>query len=242
MAFDHRSQLEDMALQCGASLKRIPALKQLILQASREAAGRAGLAGKAGLLHDGTFGQDALNAITGEGWWIGRPIELPGSRPLEMEHGNIGTQLISWPQEHVVKCLVFFHPEDAHGLRTEQEQKIAKVYHACCQSGHELLLEVILPATMPRSDGLYLRAISASTTSAFTPTGGSCRAAFRRGLDGTERDYRTPGPALPRGGDPRHGCPCRTAARRLQGRSRADGSKRLRRKGARCSAMPPARG
>ncbi|KQJ45057.1 DUF2090 domain-containing protein, partial [Escherichia coli] len=97
---------------------------------------------------------------TGEGWWIGRPIELPGSRPLEMEHGNIGTQLISWPQEHVVKCLVFFHPEDAHGLRLEQEQKIAEVYHACCQSGHELLLEVILPATMPRSDELYLRAIS----------------------------------------------------------------------------------
>uniref|UniRef100_UPI0013DC336A 2-deoxy-5-keto-D-gluconate 6-phosphate aldolase domain-containing protein n=1 Tax=Serratia marcescens TaxID=615 RepID=UPI0013DC336A len=103
MAFDHRSQLEDMAIQCGASLGRIPTLKQLILQASREAASRAGLEGKAGLLCDGTFGQDALNAITGEGWWIGRPIELPGSRPLEMEHGNIGTQLISWPQEHVVK-------------------------------------------------------------------------------------------------------------------------------------------
>ena len=80
MAFDHRSQLEEMALQCGASLKRIPALKQLILQASREAANSAGLEGKAGLLCDGTFGQDALNAITGEGWWIGRPIELPGSR------------------------------------------------------------------------------------------------------------------------------------------------------------------
>ena len=160
MAFDHRSQLEEMALQCGASLKRIPALKQLILQASREAANSAGLEGKAGLLCDGTFGQDALNAITGEGWWIGRPIELPGSRPLEMEHGNIGSQLISWPQEHVVKCLVFFHPEDAHALRLEQEQKIAEVYRACCQSGHELLLEVILPASMPRSDELYLRAIS----------------------------------------------------------------------------------
>jgi len=160
MAFDHRSQLAEMALQSGADLRRIPALKQLILQASREAAQHAELEGKAGLLCDGTFGQDALNAITGEGWWIGRPIELPGSRPLEMEHGNIGSQLISWPQEHIVKCLVFFHPEDAHGLRLEQEQKVAEVYHACCQSGHELLLEVILPADMPRNDDLYLRAIS----------------------------------------------------------------------------------
>lgn len=160
MAFDHRSQLADMALQCGADLRRIPALKQLILEASREAAEVADLKGKAGLLCDGTFGQDALNAITGEGWWIGRPIELPGSRPLEMEHGNIGSQLISWPQEHIVKCLVFFHPDDAHALRLEQEQKIAEVYHACCQSGHELLLEVILPADMPRNDDFYLRAIA----------------------------------------------------------------------------------
>lgn len=34
-----------------------------------------------------------------------------------------------------------------------------EVYQACRQSGHELLLEVILPAGMPHSDALYLRAI-----------------------------------------------------------------------------------
>ncbi|WJV68950.1 5-dehydro-2-deoxygluconokinase [Pectobacteriaceae bacterium CE70] len=159
IAFDHRSQLEDMALGCGADIQRISLLKQLILQASIAAAQQAGLEGKAGLLCDGTFGQDALNSITGKGWWIGRPIELPGSRPLVLEHGNIGSQLITWPLEHVVKCLVFFHPDDDCHLRLEQEQTVMEVYRACCQSGHELLLEVILPADMPRSDDLYLRVI-----------------------------------------------------------------------------------
>ncbi len=159
IAFDHRSQLEDMALDCGVDIQRISLLKQLILQASIAAAQQAGLEGKAGLLCDGTFGQDALNSITGKGWWIGRPIELPGSRPLVLEHGNIGSQLITWPLEHVVKCLVFFHPDDDCHLRLEQEQKVMEVYQACCQSGHELLLEVILPADMPRSDDLYLRVI-----------------------------------------------------------------------------------
>ncbi|AIA70416.1 MULTISPECIES: bifunctional 5-dehydro-2-deoxygluconokinase/5-dehydro-2-deoxyphosphogluconate aldolase [Pectobacterium] len=159
IAFDHRSQLEDMALNCGTEISRIPALKMLILRASYYAAQQAGLEGKAGLLCDGTFGQDALNDITGKGWWIGRPIELPGSRPLIMERGNIGSQLVSWPLEHVVKCLVFFHPEDAHALRREQEMKVMEVYQACRQSGHELLLEVILPAGMAHSDALYLRAI-----------------------------------------------------------------------------------
>ncbi|WP_192457570.1 bifunctional 5-dehydro-2-deoxygluconokinase/5-dehydro-2-deoxyphosphogluconate aldolase [Musicola keenii] len=165
IAFDHRIQLEEMALACGAERSRIPRLKQLILQASQQAAQQAGLqrdgmsSGKAGLLCDGTFGQDALNTITGQGWWIGRPIELPGSRPLVLEHGNIGSQLVNWPLEQVVKCLVFFHPEDDSPLRLAQERQVSEVYRACCQSGHELLLEVILPADMPRSDELYLRAI-----------------------------------------------------------------------------------
>ncbi|MBP2847274.1 5-dehydro-2-deoxygluconokinase [Dickeya oryzae] len=165
IAFDHRIQLEEMALACGAERSRIPLLKQLILNASQQAAEQAGLLGsagspgKAGLLCDGTFGQDALNTITGQGWWIGRPIELPGSRPLALEHGNIGSQLVSWPLEQVVKCLVFFHPEDDSPLRLAQERQVSEVYRACCQSGHELLLEVILPADMPRSDDLYLRAI-----------------------------------------------------------------------------------
>ncbi|KAA1189330.1 bifunctional 5-dehydro-2-deoxygluconokinase/5-dehydro-2-deoxyphosphogluconate aldolase [Photorhabdus heterorhabditis] len=159
MAFDHRIQFIEMARQANASIKRISLLKQLLLRASREVAIEAGLQGKAGLLCDSTFGQDVLNEITGQGWWIGRPIELPGSRPLCLEHGNIGSQLIDWPLEHIVKCLVIFHPEDAHTLRLKQEKKVQKIYAACCKSGHELLLEIILPAKMEHSDEYYIRAL-----------------------------------------------------------------------------------
>ncbi|NHB87742.1 bifunctional 5-dehydro-2-deoxygluconokinase/5-dehydro-2-deoxyphosphogluconate aldolase [Photorhabdus tasmaniensis] len=159
MAFDHRIQFIDMARQADTRLKRIPLLKQLLLRASREVAAEAGLQGKAGLLCDSTFGQDVLNEMTGQGWWIGRPIELPGSRPLCLEHGNIGSQLIDWPLEQIVKCLVFFHPEDAHSLRLEQEKKIQEIYAACGKSGHELLLEVILPAEMKHADEYYIRAL-----------------------------------------------------------------------------------
>lgn len=159
MAFDHRSQFVDMTRAVGASLDRIAPLKQLIYRASCETVELAGLAGKAGLLCDSTFGQGVLNDVTGRGWWIGRPIELPGSRPLALEHGNIGTQLVNWPHEHVVKCLVFCHPEDASELRQEQEVMVQEVYRACCESGHELLLEVILPVGMARNDQLYLRAV-----------------------------------------------------------------------------------
>ncbi|QSV16865.1 bifunctional 5-dehydro-2-deoxygluconokinase/5-dehydro-2-deoxyphosphogluconate aldolase [Photobacterium ganghwense] len=159
LAFDHRIQFVDMARAAGADISRIKPLKKLILKASQEVAEEAALNGKVGLLCDSTFGQDVLNEITGQGWWIGRPIEQPGSRPLELEHGNIGSQLIDWPLEHIVKCLVFFHPEDDHPTRLRQEAKVKEVYEACCKSGHELLLEIILPADMEISDALYLRAM-----------------------------------------------------------------------------------
>lgn len=159
-AFDHRIQLADMAKEVGASEDKIPTLKMLLLQAAREAAHQAGLKNNSGILADTTYGQDVLNAITGEGWWIGRPIELPGSRPLRLEHGSIGTQLVSWPLEHVVKCLIFYHPNDPQTLRQEQEALVKEVYEACCHSGHEFMLEIILPADNPdRSEHYYAQIV-----------------------------------------------------------------------------------
>ncbi|WP_373099473.1 MULTISPECIES: bifunctional 5-dehydro-2-deoxygluconokinase/5-dehydro-2-deoxyphosphogluconate aldolase [Pasteurellaceae] len=155
-AFDHRKQLVDMAEKCGADLKRIPKLKTLLLQAAEQTAKNEGIYhGHAGILADTTFGQAALNEITGKKWWIGRPIELPSSRPLRLEHGDLGSQLISWPAEHVVKCLVFYHPEDSAALKAEQDAKLKEVYETCCRTGHELLVEIILPSDMTQHEHYY---------------------------------------------------------------------------------------
>lgn len=150
-AFDHRKQLEEIAREAGVSTEQLPQLKKLLLTAVHE----TGLQGKSGILADTTYGQATLNEITGQGWWIGRPIELPSSRPLRLEYGNIGSQLIDWPQEHVVKCLVFYHPQDVETLRREQDELILDVYRGCCKSGHELLLEVILPEGNADKDERY---------------------------------------------------------------------------------------
>lgn len=155
-AFDHRKQLVDMAEKCGADPKRIPKLKTLLLKAAEQTAREEGIYdGHAGILADTTFGQAALNEITGKKWWIGRPIELPSSRPLRLEHGDLGSQLISWPIEHTVKCLAFYHPADSAELKAEQDEKLKEVYQACCRTGHELLIEIILPANMEQKESYY---------------------------------------------------------------------------------------
>lgn len=155
-AFDHRKQLVDMANKCGADISRIPKLKTLLLKAAEQTAKEEGIyEGHAGILADTTFGQNALNAITGKKWWIGRPIEEPSSRPLNLEHGDLGSQLASWPLEHVVKCLAFYHPKDSAEMKALQDRKLKEVYQACCRTGHELLVELILPADMEQNEDYY---------------------------------------------------------------------------------------
>lgn len=159
-AFDHRNQFFDLAQHAGVAEARLPALKRLFVDAVAETEASLGLQGNVGMLCDDRYGQDALNAATGRGWWIGRPVELPGSNPVVFDRGrSIGTTLMSWPAEHVVKCLVYFHPDDAIEHRLEQEAQIRTLYDAVRASGHELLLEILPGKHRPRADDTVLRAL-----------------------------------------------------------------------------------
>jgi 5-dehydro-2-deoxygluconokinase len=159
-AFDHRNQFFELAQQAGADESRIARLKALFVEAVAETETALGLTGRIGILCDDRYGQDALNAASGRGWWIGRPVELPGSNPVVFDRGrSIGTTLIAWPHEHVVKCLVPFHPDDAIDHRLEQEAQIHALYDAVQASGHELLLEIIPPKTSSRAHDTVYRAI-----------------------------------------------------------------------------------
>ncbi|AOK29991.1 MULTISPECIES: bifunctional 5-dehydro-2-deoxygluconokinase/5-dehydro-2-deoxyphosphogluconate aldolase [Burkholderia] len=161
-AFDHRPQFFELARQTGAPLARIATLKRLFVDAVAQTEAQLGLQGRIGVLIDDRYGQDALNDATGRGWWIGRPVELPGSLPLEFDHGrSVGTTLVSWPREHVAKCLVQFHPDEPAEQRIEQETQLRALYDAVQASGHELLLEVIPPRRddLPHTAETVYRAI-----------------------------------------------------------------------------------
>lgn len=151
-AFDHRKQLEDMASKSGQGRESIEDFKSLCYRAFAEA--KKTYKGRGlGILCDGRLGQDALDAASGTGIWIGRPIEFPGSRPLAFEGGNsLLATLREWPQEHCVKCLVFYHPDDTAEMRAAQERELLRLNAAARASRHELLVEVIPPASMARDD------------------------------------------------------------------------------------------
>ena len=141
LAMDHRSQFEDLCRETGADPARIPAFKALALQAvDRLARGDD----RFGVLLDGRYGMRGLEAAADRPYWIGRPIEVPGSRPLAFESSaDVATEIATWPYNHVVKCLVFYHPDDPPALCEQQERQLLRLQDACRKTRHELLVEVI---------------------------------------------------------------------------------------------------
>lgn len=96
LAIDHHAQLEAMADAAGGSRSRIDAFKTLAVDAAvRVAAGQPGF----GMLLDGTYGREALFRVAGHAHlWIARPVERPGSRPLDFETPSLGAHLAECPR------------------------------------------------------------------------------------------------------------------------------------------------
>jgi len=141
-AFDHRSQFEDMARRVDVGFERISAFKALALRAlDRFANGDA----RFGVIIDGRHGMRALEDAADYPYWVARPIELPGSRPLEFECSpDVATELDTWPTNQVVKCLAFYHPDDEPELLERQQRQLLRLWDACRKTGHELLMEIIV--------------------------------------------------------------------------------------------------
>ena len=160
LAFDHRTQFEELVRDAahsgsvhaglgtaanGAAV-RIGRFKRLLAEGAERGAALARASGGVGIILDDRYGEDVLPMLTGAGWWVARPVEVPGSRPLAFEAGaELALALRAWPAEHVAKCLVSHHPDDPAALREAQMAQLRTLQAACIGTGHELLVEVIPP-------------------------------------------------------------------------------------------------
>jgi 5-dehydro-2-deoxygluconokinase len=158
LAIDHRSQLEEIADRAGQPRARIADFKLLAVEAAaRVANGRPGF----GMLLDSTYGTKALYRATHHHFWIARPVELPGSRPLDFDQlPDLGSHLIEWPVDHTIKCLCFYHPDDPADLKARQERELLRLSDAARTVGRELLVEIIAGKNGPLKDDTVARVIA----------------------------------------------------------------------------------
>lgn len=158
LAIDHRSQFDDLIADLGTGdAEQVAHFKGLALKAvDRVAQGKPGY----GMLLDGRYGARALETAADRPYWIGRPIELPGSRPIQFEGSpDVAATLREWPIDHVVKCLVFYHPDDDAEMIARQDRQILRLFDACRATRHEFLLEIIASKHGPVDSNTAARVI-----------------------------------------------------------------------------------
>jgi 5-dehydro-2-deoxygluconokinase len=158
LACDHRAQLEEVAQKLGADPARIRDFKVLAVKAAaRVAAGRPGY----GMLLDEKHGREAMFEFARHPFsWLGRPVELPGSRPLRFEGSqDIGSALPEWPVDHCIKALCFYHPDDEPALKQAQQEKLRGLFEAARKVGRELLVEIIAGKHGPLGPDTIARAM-----------------------------------------------------------------------------------
>ncbi len=105
-------------------------------------------------LCDNRIGRSALHRASGTGLWVGRPTELPGSRPIafEPELGEDLGGLREWARENVVKLLVFCHPDDDDKTAKMQIARVKRMFTAARRNNLEFLLEIIPSKVGPVDD------------------------------------------------------------------------------------------
>ncbi len=158
LACDHRAQLEEVAQKVSADPARIRDFKVLAVRAAaRVAAGRPGY----GMLLDEKHGREAMFEFARHPFsWLGRPVELPGSRPLRFEGSqDIGSALPEWPVDHCIKALCLYHPDDELALKQTQQEKLRALFEAARKIGRELLIEIIAGKHGPLGPDTIARAM-----------------------------------------------------------------------------------
>ena len=153
LAFDHRRQLEEIASATESTREDICRFKSVVCNAIELVSERNDAGANLGIIVDERYGEAVLSRMTNKQWWIGRPVEIPGSCPVQFDpRNNMGLPLNNWPKSHIVKCLVYYHPDDPLELRLEQEELVCQLHADCVALDRELLLEVISSSRKQTSD------------------------------------------------------------------------------------------
>jgi 5-dehydro-2-deoxygluconokinase len=161
LAFDHRSQFEQLAAKNGRSFESIGEFKKLVADALLDVVAEGNASVRYGAIVDHRYGSGALAKLSDAGIWTASPIEVPGSRPLVFDpQFATGLHLCSWPSRQIVKCLFFYHPDEDEELRYQQELAVRALYADVIALDRRLILEVISPdGDRPVTDEALPRAL-----------------------------------------------------------------------------------
>ncbi len=149
LAFDQQSDLEQLVV-AEEKFPVVKKFKDIIASAVNELLlekDHASEMDEIGVIVDRKYGQEVLHDFTGRGIFIASPIEKAGNDfnfELSDGAGSLGSELLTRPQEQVVKCLVKIDfPLSEEKLKAILE-KLEALFKDCLFFNREFLLEFLV--------------------------------------------------------------------------------------------------
>lgn len=160
LACDHREPFRALMKLHGRSLADARRFKSLVFRAMQAVAPELETL-LPGMLMDPVFGQEVLDQLGHHQIWTGRPIEVTGSRPVQVEAGyDLASYVASWRPGQVAKVLVWHSPDDSDQLAAAQMRTLHELQSACRAADIEWMLELVPPLDTPRTDETLCRGVT----------------------------------------------------------------------------------
>jgi len=144
LAMDHRAVFEELAQKYHKTADDISEFKNIIYRSALAAIPGTNEKSQIGVLADGTYALDVLLDTNKHPVWVGRCIEKTGASPLEFEGlPDVGATLMSWPENHTVKCLLRIKGNESEAVVEGHKAQLRRLFSGVRGTGHDLLLELI---------------------------------------------------------------------------------------------------
>lgn len=166
LAFDHRQQM----LSYSEDLSQIRRFKGLIYDALKEVQSQAPTC-RLGLIVDEQLGGEVLARAETDGVFCASPIEEAQSFPVRFLHGQEASLILRhWPKERAVKVLIRISPQHKGEDEECQWQRLVQLQQACEVGGHQLLIEMVVPASVPDAFIWVHQAVQRACSEGVEPT------------------------------------------------------------------------
>lgn len=143
LAMDHRAFFEQAAAEAGRSRDVVYEVKRLVFEGGLAAFDAAPIdESESGFILDDEYSAPLIARAGRRAGLLARPIEANVQDELHFI-GSPGAVLGTWPQRHVVKCKLVYHPDLPAELLERRRHAVADLAQVCRFQERAMLLEIL---------------------------------------------------------------------------------------------------
>lgn len=166
IAFDHRQQMQAYSNDS----QHIQHFKGLLYDAFSRAREKTSDC-QLGIIVDDQFGAQVQARAMQDGVFCASSIEETNSFPIRFLKGQEASHILRhWPKNRAVKALIRISPQHTGEMEELQWERLLHLNQACIDWGQKLLIEMVVPASVPDAHTWVHQAIQRACSEGVQPT------------------------------------------------------------------------